>query len=201
MAVVSSSSHTSPLGISAWLTGIGLNAQQSAQRSTLAERFVSWQCASRAGQSPAVQGARDVWSYPEHLFLLLLLWGLAWNDAKSIRQGQVATFFCQSRLLQEIPALEFTIKPKKPHWSKQKYQILSLELRLRLHFYHTGRTKPNWVICFSFLNSFCLKDLMLWTKTKQNKKNTSPWFPLWISSHAACTPGDGDLLTPLLQVF
>lgn len=136
---------------------------------------MSRRCASRAGQSPAVQGARDVWSYPEQLFLLLLLWGLARNDAKSIRQGRVAPFFCQSRLQQEIPALEFTIKPQKPHWSKQKYQILSLELGLRLHFYHTGRTKPHWVICFSF---FWIPFVSRTWCCGQEQKNTSPWFPL-----------------------
>lgn len=78
------------------------------------------------------------------------------QQAKSIRQGQLAPFFCQLSFQQEILALDFKLKPKKLHWSKHKYQIPSPELRLGLHFCHIGRAKPKWVISLSFFNSFCL---------------------------------------------
>lgn len=129
-------------------------------------------------------------------FLLLLLQGLVSNNAKNIRQGQLAPFFYQSSLQQEIPALDFTLKPKKLHGSKQKYQIPSLELRLGLHFCHTGMAKPKWVIPFSFLNSFCLKVLMLWTSAKNF------WISfLWTFSDTACIPGTGNLPTLLPVIF
>lgn len=142
----------------------------------------SWRCALLASTA--------------FFFLLLLLQGLVSNNAKNIRQGQLAPFFYQSSLQQEIPALDFTLKPKKLHGSKQKYQIPSLELRLGLHFCHTGMAKPKWVIPFSFLNSFCLKVLMLWTSAKNF------WISfLWTFSDTACIPGTGNLPNLLPVIF
>lgn len=128
-------------------------------------------------------------------FLLLLLQRLVSNNAKSIRQGQLA-LFCQLSLQQEIPALDFTLKPKKLHWSKHKYQIPSPELRLGLHVCHTGRAKPKWVVPFSFFNSFCLKVLMLWTSAKNF------WISfLWTFSDTPCIPGTRHLPTLLTSDF
>lgn len=59
-------------------------------------------------------------------------------------------------------------KSRKPPWNRQQNpgddQILSLELRLGLHHYQAGRTKPDWKFSFCFLNSFCLKALMRWRR-------------------------------------
>lgn len=65
-------------------------------------------------------------------FLLLLLWGLAWNDEKGIRQGQLASVFYQSRSQQEIPALK-VISQGSFLGTSRNTKILSLELSLGLH--------------------------------------------------------------------